>query len=355
MKKIAFTLLVPIVLAVTLFTCAKQEEAKEKQAAPLADESAVAVKLTSVKEGDYSLPIVSTGLITTGTESRLAFKAGGVISSISVDEGASVTKGQLLASLDLTEIDAQVSQAKNNLEKTKRDLERVQRLFKDSAATMEQLQNSQTAYEVANEGFRIATFNRQYSTIHATTSGKVIRKLANEGELVAPGTPVLMINAASENDWIVRIGLPDIDWVRVKKGDGAVVRTDAYGGEEFTAEVTLISEGADPVSGLYPVEVKINPKGRRLASGLVGHVEIITSQKQHLRSIPIEAVVEGSGSDAYVFVVMENQKSVKKVPVKIAYLSGGEAMVLSGLENISQVITGGSAFLTESSTIKVME
>jgi len=89
-----------------------------------------------------------------------------------VKEGEDVSKGQLLASLDLTEIDAQVSQSKNNLEKTKRDLERGQRLLKDSAATLEQIQNLQTAFNVADENFRIASFNRQFSTIHANASGR---------------------------------------------------------------------------------------------------------------------------------------------------------------------------------------
>lgn len=355
MKKVLLTLLVPIVLAVVLITCAKQEKEQEKQAAPLADESAVAVKLTSVKEGDYRLPIVSSGLISTGTESRLAFKVGGVVSKILVEEGETVAKGQVLASLDLTEIDAQVSQAKNNVDKTKRDLERVQRLYSDSAATLEQLQNSQTAYDVANEGHRVAMFNKQYSIIRATNSGKVLRKLVNEGELVGPGTPVFMVNAASENDWIVRVGLPDVDWVRVKKGDDAIVKTDAYPDEKFQAKVVLVSDGADPVSGLYPVEVQINPKGKRLATGLVANVEIVSSETQRLKSVPIEAIVEGNGAQAYVFVALENQQGVKKIPVKIAYLNGNDAMITSGLENVQQVITSGSAFLTEFSSIKIVD
>ncbi|MGC4022693.1 MAG: hypothetical protein QM734_12475 [Cyclobacteriaceae bacterium] len=122
-----------------------------------------------------------------------------------------------MASLDLTEIDAQVAQAKNNLDKTQRDLDRGKRLLKDSAATLEQIQNLTTAHNVAEESFRIASFNRQFSTIRANTSGKVIRKFANEGELVGSGTPVLMVNSSAQNEWIVKIGLPDVDWVRVEE------------------------------------------------------------------------------------------------------------------------------------------
>jgi len=354
MKKIVFTLLVPVVMAAVLFTCSQQNKEADTGAVPL-DEAAVAVRLSPVTEGQYHLPVVSHGIISTGTESRLGFKIGGVVAKVNVEEGASVVKGQLLASLNLTEIDAQVAQARNNFEKTQRDWERVQRLYTDSAATLEQWQNAQTAFQLAKESLEAATFNRHYASIRATTSGKVIRKLVNEGELVAPGTPVLVINAAAENDWIVRVGLPDVDWVRVKLGDKVSITTDAHRNKHLDGEVTLIGEGADPMSGLYTVEVKVNPAGTRLASGLVARVEITPSEVQPLKSIPIEALVEGTGNQAFVFVMQPDQKSVKKLPVTIAYLTNQEARIVSGLENVQQVVTGGSAFLTEYATVKVMQ
>ncbi len=351
MKKTFITILIPIALGSILWMCGNQP--KEDASKPEVDDSAVAVKLASVKEGTYSLPIINSGLIATEIESRLSFKTGGIISRIYVTEGESVSAGQILATLDLTEINAQEVQAKNNLEKTKRDLARSQRLYADSAATLEQVQNTQTAYNVADESFRIVSFNKRYATIQATSSGKVIRKFASEGELVSPGAPVLMVNSAGKNEWIVKIGLPDVDWVRVRKGDKAKVTTDVYPGMEFEASVSVINEGSDPVNGLYQIEVKINPQGKRLASGLFAKVEIVTSETKSLKSIPIEALIEGDGKSAFVFVVNSDQKSVSKIPVKIAYLQNKEVVILEGLEQISQVINEGSAFLTEFSTITI--
>ena len=342
-----------VAIALIVSACGGKETGEQTTATAI-DDGAVAVRLTDVAEGDFAMPVISSGLITTSTESRLSFKTGGIVTSILVEEGQPVKKGQLLATLDQTEIDAQVSQAKNNLEKSNRDLQRVQRLFIDSAATLEQFQNVKTAYDVANEQWRIASFNKQYSTIHANANGKVIRKYANEGELVTGGSPVLMINSADDNEWIVRIGLPDVDWVRVKKGDKAIVRTDAYPTETFDATVSLITEGADVVSGLYLVEVKIASSKHKLATGLVANVEIVPSQQQKLKSIPIEAIIEGSGSNAFVFVTTD-QKSVKKIPVRVAYLLNNKAMISGGLDSVTKVITAGSAFLTENSTIKIVE
>ncbi len=350
MKKYFFTLFLPVLLAMVLVACGKKEK-QETDAA--VDESAVAIKLAAVKSVDYSLPVVSSGLISTETESRLSFKVGGIITKILWKEGESVSKGQLLASLDLTEIDAQVAQAKNNLEKTQRDLERGKRLLKDSAATLEQIQNLTTAFNVAEEGYRIASFNRQFSTIRANTSGKVIRKFANEGELIGPGSPVLMVNSSAQNDWIVKIGLPDVDWVRVKKGDAAKITTDAYPNEVLNGELNVINEGADAVSGLYQAEVKVRPGNKKLASGLFARVEIAPSSKKKLQTVPIDAIVEGQGKNAFVFVVNDDKKSVRKLPIVVAYLENKTAFVSSGLESVTEVIAAGSAFLTENSIVKI--
>src|SRR3982751_2130823 len=112
MKKFLLSASIPVLLAVVLFTCSQNGSKDETTATPAIDDAAVAVRLTEVTEGDFTLPVVSSGLITTGTESRLSFKAGGIVTSILVEEGQQVAKGQLLATLDQTEIDAQVSQAK---------------------------------------------------------------------------------------------------------------------------------------------------------------------------------------------------------------------------------------------------
>ncbi len=353
MKKLFNTFTLVFALGFILVSCGKSE--KEKSALLAIDESAIAVKLALVEQGEFTLPVTSSGLISTETESRLSFKVPGIITKIYVKEGDAVNKGQLLASLDLTEIDAQVSQAKNNFDKATRDLERGQRLLKDSAATLEQIQNLQTGYNVAQEGFRIASFNRQFSTIHAIAAGRVIKKFVNEGELATTGAPVVMVNSAGQNDWIVKVGLPDVDWVRVKAGDKVKVITDAYPEVELEGILGSINEGAEVVTGLYQAEVKVNPGGKKLASGLFSKVRIIPSSKAKSWSVPIEAIVEGRGNSAYVFVAQADQKTVKKVLVQIAYLENKKAYITAGLEGVSHVITSGSAFLTENSPITIVQ
>jgi membrane fusion protein, multidrug efflux system len=353
MKKIILSIAIPSLIALTLFMCSKQEDKQELKQEVALDETAVAVSLRPVKTTSIALPVNASGLVSTKNEARLAFKIGGVVKGIYAAEGQSVQKGQLLASLDLTEIEAQVSQAKNNVDKLKRDLERVKRLHQDSAATLEMLQNVQTGYDVAVDGLRVAEFNREYATIKAPATGKILQKLLNEGELAAPGSPVFMMNATGPGEWIVKLGLADVDWVRIQKGDKAVITSDAFAGQTISGQVSLIGEGADPFSGLYPVEVTIANTSNRLASGLFATVEIVPTKATEFQQIPIEAIVEGSGKAAFVFIPKADQKSVEQRKIKVAFIKDGAAFITDGLSGVTNVITSGSGFLTETSAIKI--
>ncbi|MGC4022692.1 MAG: hypothetical protein QM734_12470 [Cyclobacteriaceae bacterium] len=123
-----------------------------------------------------------------------------------------------------------------------------------------------------------------------------------------------------------------------KKGDQAKITTDAYPNEFLNGELNVINEGADAVSGLYQAEVKVRPGNKKLASGLFARVEIVPSSKKKLQTVPIEAIVEGQGKNAFVFVVNDDKKSVRKLPIVVAYLEDKTAFISSGLDSVKEVI-----------------
>lgn len=94
------------IIAAALFLAACTKPPAENTATPL-----VSVSASTVTLGDVAQPVVATGTFGPRDEIPLAFKSGGVISRITVDAGQSVTKGQLLAVLDLREIDAMLDKA----------------------------------------------------------------------------------------------------------------------------------------------------------------------------------------------------------------------------------------------------
>ena len=340
-----------LLLSLLLISCNKKDETQQKT--PETDEVLVPVSLTKIDQATRSESIVASGLVASSEEARLSFKIGGIIQKIYVTEGQKVSKGQLLASLNTTEIDAQVNQAKYGVEKSERDFKRVENMLKDTAATLEQMQNVTTALDIAKQNLQIAQFNRSYAQIISPIDGAVVKKMGNEGELTGPGTPIFYITSNRQGDWVVRVGVSDKDWARLKVGDKANVQLDAYPSEAFSGSITKLAPAADPMNKLYEIEVRIAPKGKRLATGLFAKVELKPVQSRTYTVVPLEAIVEGNGKEAFIYVLAETRKKVKRLPVQIGFVDGDKVLITNGLEGISEVITSGSAFLTESSTVIV--
>lgn len=323
-------------------------------AAVAAVEEAIPVRVAAVTSVAYVPPLRYSGSTASASEARLSFKIGGMVRRIYVKEGDQVKKGQLLASLDPTEIDAQVRQATEAAEKARRDVKRIGNLYRDTVASLEQLQNVTTQQQVAEEGLRIARFNQQHAQIMAAEDGTILKKLMNEGETASAGAPVFYLAGTSPANWIIRFGVSDKDWVLLKKGDRATVLLDAYPDKAFTGVITEIATGADPAGGTYQVEVKLVPDGRRLATGLFGTIQLHTAAKSAVTMVPIEALTEGDGSNAFVYTVNEDHRTVARRTVAIAFLEKDRAAIRNGLENVKEIVTDGAGYLTEKSIVKII-
>jgi RND family efflux transporter MFP subunit len=216
------------------------------------------------------------------------------------------------------------------------------------------LENATTGRDVAKETVRIATFNQQYAEIRATIGGKIIKKLVNEGEITGPGMPAFVLFETGANDWVVKINVSDRDWARLNLGMAASVKMDAYEGTTFSGKLSDLAPSADPASGLYPVEIRIQPQGKRFAPGLFAVVDITPSKSRPYTMIPVEAIVEGDGQSAFVFALQADGVSVKKMPVQVAFLEGDQAVIASGLEGVAEVVTSGAPYLSEKKKVRKM-
>jgi RND family efflux transporter MFP subunit len=316
----------------------------------------IAVQVVPVNRGSHSQMITATGLLSTENEARYGFLIGGVIDRIYVDEGDNFKKGQLLARLKTTEIDAGVEQAQFGLEKAQRDYRRANNLLADSVATLEQVENAKTALDVAQKQLDAVEFNKQYTSIFAASDGFVSRKLANEGEVVGAGSPVLAINESNDKTgWTLKVGLSDSDWALVRIGDNATVQIPAFPEKEFSAKVYKKAQAAEPMTGIFQVELKLESNGSIPAVGMYAKAHIATSDSSGLASIPYDALIEADGDQAFVFVPSTQEGKVEKIPVTIAGFDNQVVRISHGLENVSQVITANSAFLNQNSAIRIVK
>jgi RND family efflux transporter MFP subunit len=337
-----------IVIALLSASCSK-EKAEQKQQV----EESQTISTTSVVRKSLTEPIIGSGVLASKSEMKLAFKTGGMIKRVYVNEGQFVKEGQLLAELDLSEIDAQVNQAKIGLAKAERDLERVKKLYADEATTLTTVQDATTGFEAAEKTVEIARFNQKLSKIYAPQSGRILRKISEQGELITPFSPAFIL-ATGESAYIVNIGLADKDVVKVKMGDKATVYLDAYPNQPFTATITQIAQAVNPATGTFEVELQIqNQEGKKLISGFVAKAEINQPNVASSLVIPVESLVEANDSKAFVFTLSPDNKTVKKNEVQIGRIIGSDVEVLGGLAEGSQIVLAGANFLSEGSRVKV--
>jgi RND family efflux transporter MFP subunit len=311
----------------------------------------IAVRSAPVTNTVLARAIVAAGTVAPKDEISLSFKIGGVIERIAVDPGDVVRAGQVLASLDLREIGAGLTKARSAAEKAERDLARARRLYADSVVTLAQMQDAETAAELARADLQAAAFNRRYAVIVSPSNGTILRRSAEPGETVSPGTTVLVLGSRARGS-VVEVGLADRDAVLVREGDPAVARFDALPGAEFHGHVSQIAAAADPGTGTYTVEIAL-AGAADLTAGLVGEGEIRPSNGAPTMLVPIEAILEADGAQATVYALSSDGSRAERRRVTVAFIDGNRVAVARGLEGVTTVLTDGAAYVDEGVVVRV--
>jgi membrane fusion protein, multidrug efflux system len=342
------TLIVMMTSAALLFGCGRNDAPEPAKPTPVRTELA--------SNGPAVPPIDTNGIVVTKHEMRLSFKMGGVVRRIHVQEGDVVKQGQRLAEIELTEVGAQVEQARQMADKAQRDLKRGENLYADQVISLEQLQDLRTQAAMADAQFRSAQFNLGYSTITAPRDGVVLRKLVEERELVPAGAPVLLFGE-SDRGFVVRAALADREIVHVKLGDKGEIRMDAFPGQAMSGTIVEVASAADAKTGMFPVEVQFDSAPPRLVSGLVARLRLapVTSGAP-LTYVPMAALVEGNGDRASVFVIERDKEQTiaRKRDVRVAFITADSIALESGLASGETVITDGALFLENGEAVEVL-
>ena len=338
-------------LAFPLFYACKEEK---KEQNPFENADVISIKTATVQSLALTSNINASGLVTTENQANYGFKIGGVVRKIYVEEGQFFKKGQLLATLDETEIGSGLNQSDLNVKKFERDYTRAVNLYKDSVYTLEQLQNTKTGLDIARKQKDAVAFNARYAKIYATADGFVTAKIANEGEVVGPGSPILAINETTKNNnYLLKVGLTDQEWAAVTIGQKAKVTLDGFPDEEFDATIFRKSQAADRALGSFQVELKLNMKNRKPAVGMFGKAQIKADKAEDFIIIPYNSLIEADGNNAFVFIV-ENNKA-KRQAVTIAKFENNRVFIKDGLQKTDEIVISNSAYLNEQSTIKIIK
>ena len=190
--------------------------------------------------------------------------------------------------------------------------------------------------------------------ISAPRDGKVLRKLAEERELIPAGTPVLVFGESGRG-YVVRAALADREIVNVKIGDKGEIRMDAFPGQPMTGTIVEISSAADERTGMFPIEVQFDSPPPRLVSGLVTRLRLApTTDAPPLTYVPMSALVEGDGDRASVFVIDGGKARDARASVRVAFITADSIALESGLATGEAVVTDGALFLENGEAVEVL-
>ena len=272
-------------------------------------------------------------------------KVTGRIEQMLVVPGQTVKAGERLARLDAHEIQSRLDQAVALRQQAESDFKRANDLFQQKIL-------SQAEYDMAQSRFRMAAAVEaesktmlEYMDILAPFDGVITRKLADVGDLAAPGKALLQM----ENPQTLRLeaDVPEALIGSLKLGDNLSVHISAVT-NEFLGTVTEISPAADPNSRTYLVKLDL-PAAAGLRTGQFGRVSVPVGEVSTIR-VPAAAVIR-RGQMELVFVVSEGRAELRLV--KAGRHIGGEIEVISGLNSGEQVVTEGASELTDGQPVSL--
>lgn len=177
--------------------------------------------------------------------------------------------------------------------------------------------------------------------ITAPFTGKVTLVDAKKGQYTSPSTPVILM--ISDSTFEIEAKIPEVDVARVQVSNKASVWIEAFGKETiFDAVVTKIDPAETVSDGVstYKATLQFVKNDERIKSGMTANIDIVTSQKENVVSVPARAVQTG---DSGRFVLVKTGEETKEVIVKQGILgSDGEREILEGLVGGEEIVIPAS-------------
>ena len=300
--------------------------------------------------------IRATGTIVYSEEATLSFKTGGILTELTVDEGDLVKAKQRLARLDLTELAASVAQAEAAVVNADLQYERTRDLVEKGHVAQARLDDAALARDQARAALKAVSFNRNLGVMVAAGDGVVLRRLAEPGQTLAPGAPVLQIgNTAS--GLVLRVPVPAASAARLKVGDTAEFTITGLDGPPRTGAIVRIGAKSNDATGNFSVDIAAGDPAQ-LRSGLIGNARITSSGAAEAKSeavrIPTLALIDARADRGYVYVI-DDKNIAHRRAVSTSGIIGGDVLVLSGLTANERVIAEGAAYVRDGEAVIVAD
>lgn len=360
------SLVLVVLLAVVAVTLAgSSDEAESASRMP----AAKAVRVDQVIEADESPGLWFPGVSRAARRARLSFSIAGRLLERRPSEGDRVTKGALLARLDVREqtfgaraANATVAEAEVRLAEARRDLARVEKLADQDAATREELESmaavvdsAAAAVEAARARQSDAERRQGEGVLHAPFDGTVTEVFAEPGEYTPAGRAVLEV--AGEGAVEVLLDVPESVIAGLAVGDEVAVRSALLGASHGIGRIATIAGAGGARGSLFPVVVSL---GSDIPVGSSVEIELRAGKSGRM-TVPVEAVVDPAGVGPAIFRLEPGSRgsggespTVRRVPVAVGALIAGRVVVIGDLEAGDEVVVAGQRGLLEGDSVEVI-
>lgn len=321
--------------------------------------SPLPVRVTSIEISDhYLLPRRFVGQIEPRASVDLSFELGGRIVVLTVDEGDSVTKGQVIARLDTDLLDADLMRleasraaAMAQLEFAEARLSRARKLQKQGFTSTERLDEALAVRdELLNRiaetdaALHAVHINKTKSTLYAPFTGRIGAQSVEANETILAGQPIVRVIESSAPEF--RVGLP-LD-IAVDNLEAAQIDV---AGRALPATLKQVRPDIDPVTRTRTAIFSLDTK-TELLFGQTATLLMETPVEANGAWVPVDALQSGDGGVWTLLVVQDDR--VRNAAVEILHIEGAKAFVKGSFDETSRIVATGAHRVVPGQSVTVI-
>ena len=308
------------------------------------------------------------GLLRAGNESRLSFQVPGRVEKVNVKLGDQVTQGQVIASLDPTDFQLQLSEAQASLAQARAqarsaeaNYERVRKLYASQNASRQDLDNARaqrdaTASALAGGNQSVRRLRRQmeYAELTAPGDGTISSIDLEASEIVGAGRVVAVVQVGEQLE--VEVNVPESFIATVKRGDVVDVVVDAANGAHFSGKVVQVGSRGQSV---FPIIVRLEGDTSALRAGMASSVKFPSKAAEKGAAIVVPITSVGEDRDGRFVYTVEGvtggEGTLKRRPVEIGELTDRGIDIKSGVDAGMLVVTAGVSRVHDGLKVRVLD
>lgn len=303
---------------------------------------AISVQINQVSEANNSPFLAVSGKIQSVNSADLSTRIMGYVNKVHVNVGDKVKKGQLLVSINNTDLQAKRAQVGANITEAtaafnnaQKDYNRFKNLFADNSASQKELDDVTANFEMSKARLEAAKqmkneVNAQfaYSNITAPFAGVVTSKTVKEGDMANPGQPLISVETPGNFEVIAMV--PETEISEITNGTSVDVIVKSIN-EFLKGRVTEVSTSAKHTGGQYLVKITLDKTDANILSGMFVTVQfpVERQSKTEMVLIPTEAIIT-NGQLSGVYTVSQNNTALLRW-LRLGRTYGDQVEVLSGL------------------------